>query len=864
MNHDSPHALARSLPFRNMTGEPIPAFAVMSVLGVSFEHGIAFLKCGKPDGTFRRHYAINGMQDVAPGRRGTCYRSGDVRALYDEGTPASGESWGLCPGSWKLTKGFPGAAILGIVDGALHLARVDCDPITSVLAKTTAVIPSGASTTAYRIYAGAPGSEVDAGFTSMPLAVNHSGVPIGNGQWVHLLWIDSAWQIQPLRTPALCAVPPCGQGIPARVGDTPGAQTCCLFHIHSGTLTPLLDADGAQARGTVYNVRTQAIPPLVPPHESYVLVHADTSGRWICEVPPTAGTSFTSVPDGSTTTTTTSAPMCIGSCKWNWSIGGNTWTLAEKHCLTGSLDPSSETTTTTTTTADPRDCLCPATTTTTTTGDPSISTTTSTSTTSTTTTTPSPCDCQYPSHCGTEEGECTYTNCAREPAAPTVECTTTTDGPTTTTCEPGSYPFPGSPCDCNFICTPSGWMFVDYGNCPQGAPCSPPSQPCPASSGGGGGGSSHCRPGSYGGGGAGSGGGGGGGGCGNGSCETACYWWNPLHNEWELACGCGSMICDPCTEPYYAACTSEPPSRIGSGWDDHENVPCTRPCSGASFTTTPDPCGSGCKHRGDGEGGWEMIDNDCSGGCVCSSPARESHDGCETLVMPCVPTTTTSGPTTTTTTSTTTSTTTTSTTSTTTTTPEPIYCVCYPPDFDVASCIPMSEADEDGTSCGGPYANVGACESDTFTPCFATTTTTTEEPSKYYCCGNPRSCLSLKPSEAFASCTPYFSGPHNAIEDCQAVCATTTTTTTTCNPNVECTGNCVMTCDADDGWIWGPLGSLCGAGCTCDIMPWEAELIGTPCTPANPQPTIVIPCCNNCAGATVDQCGSRTTTTPAP
>ncbi len=90
-----------------------------------------------------------------------------------------------------------------------------------------------------------------------------------------------------MRQAALCAVPPCGEGIPAS-GEQPGANVCCLFTIAAGTLVPVLDEEGAQLRATVYNVREMAIPPLEPPNERYLLVYADPSGRWVCEVPDTS------------------------------------------------------------------------------------------------------------------------------------------------------------------------------------------------------------------------------------------------------------------------------------------------------------------------------------------------------------------------------------------------------------------------------------------------------------------------------------------------------------------------------------------------------------------------------------------------
>ena len=218
MNHDNPHALIRPLPFRNMSDEVVPAFAVMTVLGVSLENGVAFLECGKPDETLRRQLAINGPQDVGIGRRGTCQRGGDVRALLDaSGEPIAGEGWGIKPGQWELAKHFPGCTLQGVVDSTHKIAHVECHAIDRLLVKSTAAVPGGASSAAYRVYVGPLGSETDAGFTSVPLAANR-GVAIVANQWAHLVWVSGNWELRPLPQVALVAVPPCGTGIPGSIG----------------------------------------------------------------------------------------------------------------------------------------------------------------------------------------------------------------------------------------------------------------------------------------------------------------------------------------------------------------------------------------------------------------------------------------------------------------------------------------------------------------------------------------------------------------------------------------------------------------------------------------------------------------------
>jgi hypothetical protein len=837
MNHDSPHALARPLPFRNMTGEVIPAFAVMTVLGVSFEHGVAFLNCGKPDGAFRRHHAINGMQDVPAGRRGSCFRTGDVRALYDEGTPVSGEGWGPRPGSWKLNKGFPGGAMQGIVDSERHLARIAWEPIARALVKTTATVAINSSTTAYRIFAGPSGSESDSGFTTVPAARNRSGVPIGVGQWAHLLWINSGWELQPLRQPALCAAPPCGQGIPGRVGDVPGQRECCLFSIQDAALTPVLDAAGQQARAVVYNVREEAIPPLAPPHESYVLVHADSSGRWVCEVPELPVAASPSV-----STTTTSAPMsalaeCAGTCKWNWSIGQQAWQLADDGC-----GPTTTTSTTSTTTTTSEPCLCPVATSTT--AEPATSTSTvepTTTTTSTTTTTPTPpCHCVYPAYCGSDEGECTYTMCASGYSEPHVECTTTTSTTTTSCdCNTTTTAAPDPECtNCQWFSHPLlGWYQTFngcQGNCfcqapGSGSECSLESTPCISFP------DIPLPP------------------C-DGKCQYICV---PGDGWWLVDAGCPGSSSDGlclCTPP------SVPCEICGAPLETNCQVPAApttpAPCDGCYSTTTstttsttPDPCGGGCLWQGSTSGAWSIQENECAESCECLPPSYEAHDDCETARTHCYgqPTTTTGEPTTTTTTTTTTSTTTT-------TTAAPFWCVDNNDSLDCedVSCLQSAEMPE--FVCGGPFETdecEGACDA-------PATTTTTEAPDQWYCCGliNAASCIQA----AGCGVLEYRSGPHVTEADCSAACATTTT----CDPNVDCPSlisQCSIACVG--GFYTEPL-NLCGgieSQCACDLTEEELALIGTPCSGSGAG--FIVPCCNTCDDS-LYPCGQRTTTTLAP
>jgi hypothetical protein len=196
MNSESPWATKRPVPFTNVSGETIPAFAAMAIIGLVHENGIAFLECGKPSTTFVREYAVNNMFDVPAGLRGTCFRAGDLRVLYDADAPAAGEGWGPKPAQWSLSRGYPGFSIQGIVDSQHRLAKTFIEPIDQVLIKTTAPVAAGATTADYRVYAGTFGSETDAGFTTVPTASNRTGQSLAIDEWGWLAWTGGGWELR--------------------------------------------------------------------------------------------------------------------------------------------------------------------------------------------------------------------------------------------------------------------------------------------------------------------------------------------------------------------------------------------------------------------------------------------------------------------------------------------------------------------------------------------------------------------------------------------------------------------------------------------------------------------------------------------
>jgi hypothetical protein len=105
------------LRFKNVSGETIPAFAVMRVTGISWDSGEIVFECNKPSSTAQDLYMVNGPRAVIYResdqyeQEGVCtpltHHAGIV--LCDNGTgsaaPEQGQYWSPEDGSWELTEG---------------------------------------------------------------------------------------------------------------------------------------------------------------------------------------------------------------------------------------------------------------------------------------------------------------------------------------------------------------------------------------------------------------------------------------------------------------------------------------------------------------------------------------------------------------------------------------------------------------------------------------------------------------------------------------------------------------------------------------------------------------------------------------
>ncbi len=621
------------------------------------------------------------------------------------------------------------------------------------------------------------------------------------------------------------AVPPCGVGIPARVGTKPGHAKCCIYRLvpikpgdadysaatapdvrlepvpqttttsttaaptstsSTGSPTTTTTADPSDPknclREDVYNFTLNAVPPKLPPNEIYWPVFQDAYGRWFVD-PPAVTT---------TTRNPKAPPTCGGGCKFTWD--GSQWNKNSDTCVptttTSTTSTSPDPGTTTSTTRDP--CLCPT-------------------TQSPTTTTPPPCHCVYPPRCGSTVGECWYGTCVSGPVQDVnnLACTTTTTGgptssttststsscncATTTTLGPdcgdgGGGGDPTGPGACQWVWVPgTGWVQTSGCNFWNGvqyscaSPGGSPPNPGSACSNGSyftacvapGGGGDQCSP-----------------VCGNpGSSDSSsvCVDFGGGNTKWvgggcvangcvpcgcfqQLPpgpCNCGATAWFPCAgDPVCLATTTTaspttPPPGCG-GTVNPACVSCYPTSSTTSSTTTTPQCAGECKFQWSGAS-WSQISGGCYGWgtCYCVTPGVAGHETCEVTWTNCGTTTSTS---TTTTTSTSTTTTSSTTTSTTTTAPTT-------------------------TSTSSTSTSTTTTAPTTTSTSSTTSTTTTTLP--YACCApsgacntslgcyqawsvieNPDQICAHYGGSGLANCGGAF--PYATLAICQAACTTTT------------------------------------------------------------------------------------------
>jgi hypothetical protein len=194
---------------RNDSGEEVPEHGAMAVVGSSAAHveelGGIVLLVDKPSATFVRRYLPNGDQPIAEGDVAFVEMpEGGWRFLYEASspawTPATGDSGGPKPGSWKLFENYPAITLVdGVVDATNKILIGSLREIGSAIGKTTGAVTGGTSaTTAYRFYTTVGGifSGADAGFTTVP--DGYSKVDIDSGLFIKITPMGDVCLLEPL------------------------------------------------------------------------------------------------------------------------------------------------------------------------------------------------------------------------------------------------------------------------------------------------------------------------------------------------------------------------------------------------------------------------------------------------------------------------------------------------------------------------------------------------------------------------------------------------------------------------------------------------------------------------------------------
>lgn len=181
---------------KNNAGEEIPAHSVVFVTTDATVGDRKVNNAIKPSTTF---YPLHGFTPGLPVASaqpvGVVMENALVR--YDTGTPAPGEGWGIKPGQYTLSKGYPGARCIRIVDSTKKIMLAEFLPITTLLGKSSASISANSSpdSTKWDIYVGTAGSEADSTFDA-PTA--YCRVAIASGKFVQVFWRNNGWEMTPL------------------------------------------------------------------------------------------------------------------------------------------------------------------------------------------------------------------------------------------------------------------------------------------------------------------------------------------------------------------------------------------------------------------------------------------------------------------------------------------------------------------------------------------------------------------------------------------------------------------------------------------------------------------------------------------
>lgn len=175
--------------FYNESGETIPPFACLRIIGATTRNNRTVIRVGKPN-TYgaQYHHRFNGPTQVTAGTYGVCTIGPHVTALYEtaDGTPAFGERWGPRDATWKLKKHTGGFQIVGNVDSNNGLVTVTPSPFLSFTGRCDAAIAKDAAGTVSIFYRSGNTALTDT--TVNQTNVLNSSCDAALNDYVHCVW----------------------------------------------------------------------------------------------------------------------------------------------------------------------------------------------------------------------------------------------------------------------------------------------------------------------------------------------------------------------------------------------------------------------------------------------------------------------------------------------------------------------------------------------------------------------------------------------------------------------------------------------------------------------------------------------------
>lgn len=189
-----------ALRFRNVSGETIPPYAVMSfrsnpVAGI--------LQANKPNATGSALYLVNGRRPIEANKFGEAYLWTTPRRVKIIGAPDAGSLVGPIPGSWGIGRGGGGFRVLYPAPSAdttaVVIATGEATPkyfgrLNGNLAASPN--PATAPTTAsFRVWRRTPAGTFEDSGENITVFHRMKNISIVSGAWAEAEMVDGEWRL---------------------------------------------------------------------------------------------------------------------------------------------------------------------------------------------------------------------------------------------------------------------------------------------------------------------------------------------------------------------------------------------------------------------------------------------------------------------------------------------------------------------------------------------------------------------------------------------------------------------------------------------------------------------------------------------